>query len=48
MADPFSIICGVAGLVSLAQVVVEKGYFYINTAKDYREEVRDLMAEVTG
>lgn len=44
--DPFSIVCGVAGLVGLAQVVVEKGFSYIGTASGAREDIRNLISEV--
>lgn len=44
--DPFSITCGVAGLVGLAQLVVERGFSYISTAKDTREDIRNLICEV--
>lgn len=44
--DPFSIASGVAGLVGLAQIVVEKGFAYIGAAKDSREDIRNLICEV--
>lgn len=44
--DPFSLVCGVAGLVALAQVVVEKGFSYIGTASGARQDIRNLISEV--
>lgn len=44
--DPFSLICGIAGLVGLAQVVVEKGFSYIGTASGARDDIRNLISEV--
>lgn len=49
--DPFSVATGIAGLVSLAQDVVEKGWAawqLIKTAKNCQEEVSDLLMEVNG
>lgn len=44
--DPFSLIFGIAGLVGLAQVVVEKGFSYIGTASGARDDIRTLISEV--
>lgn len=44
--DSFSLVCGVAGLVGLAQLVVEKGFNYIGTASGAREDIRNLISEV--
>lgn len=44
--DLFSLVFGVAGLVGLAQVVVEKGFSYISTANSSREDIRNLISEV--
>lgn len=46
--DPFSVLCGVAGLISLAQVVVQEGYNYISTAKGIREDISNLINEVAA
>lgn len=51
MADPLSLACGVAGLLSLAQVVVEKGWAIwqlMRTAKNHQAEVANLLMEANG
>lgn len=51
MADPFSLVCGVAGLLGLAQVVVEKGWAIwqlLRAAKNHKAEMADLLMEVNG
>jgi hypothetical protein len=46
MLDPFSLATGVAGLISLADVVATKGYRYVKAVKDCDEEVKQLMVEL--
>ncbi len=46
MADPLSIAASIAGLVSLADVVVTKGYKYIKAVKECEQEVRSLIVNV--
>jgi len=45
MLDGFSFAVFVAGLASLADVVVAKGYKYIRTVEDCQGEVRKLFVE---
>lgn len=47
MADPLSIAASVGGLITLAQVIIGKGYSYCNTVKDCPKEINDLLNEVT-
>jgi hypothetical protein len=44
--DPFSFATGVAGLISLADLVATKGYRYLKAVKDCDEEVKQLMVEL--
>jgi hypothetical protein len=46
MVDPFSFATGVAGLISLADLVATKGYRYVKAVKDCDEEVKQLMVEL--
>jgi hypothetical protein len=48
MADPFSIVTGVAGLISLAGEVISKCYGYGCAVSGAPEEARRLVSEVTG
>ena len=45
MLDGLSFAASVAGLVSLADIVVTKGYKYVKSVKDCEEEVRNLIVE---
>lgn len=44
--DPPSLACGIAELLGLAGVVVEKGFAYTGRACGARQDVRDLISEV--
>jgi hypothetical protein len=46
MLDPFSLATGIAGLISLADLVATKGYRYVKAVKDCDEEVKQLMVEL--
>ncbi|KAF8535579.1 ankyrin repeat-containing domain protein [Trichophaea hybrida] len=48
MADPLSTAASIAGLVSLAQLIVKDGYGYIRTAKGCPDELSQLVREVTS
>jgi hypothetical protein len=48
MADPLSTAASIAGLVSLAQVIVKEGYGYLRTAKGCPDELSELVREVTS
>ena len=43
--DGLTLAASIAGLVSVAQVVVEKGYRYLKAVKNCEEEVRKLIVE---
>ncbi|MCJ1432343.1 hypothetical protein MMC27_001699 [Xylographa pallens] len=43
--DPLSLSVSIAGLATLAQTVVEKGYKYLRAVKDCGKDVRELMVE---
>src|SRR5438034_3311712 len=45
MFDGLSFAASIAGLSSLADLVVAKGYKYIRSVKDCEEEVRKLIVE---
>jgi hypothetical protein len=45
MFDGLSFAASVVGLVSLADIIVTKGYKYIRSVKDCEEEVRNLIVE---
>ncbi|KAF8245541.1 hypothetical protein K440DRAFT_587008, partial [Wilcoxina mikolae CBS 423.85] len=47
MVDPLSTAASIAGLISLAQMVVKEGYGYISTAVGCPGELSDLVREVT-
>lgn len=46
MVDPFSFATGLAGLVSLTDLVATKGFKYARAVKNCSEEVRQLMVEL--
>lgn len=48
MEDPLPIAAGIAGLISLAQYIIQESYPYYNTAKDCPKEVKDLLDEVVS
>jgi len=43
--DGLTLAASIAGLVSVAQVVVEKGYRYLKAVKNCDDEVRKLIVE---
>ena len=43
--DPLSLSLSIAGLATLAQTVVEKGYKYLRAVKDCEKDVRELLVE---
>ncbi|KAF8248484.1 hypothetical protein K440DRAFT_660797 [Wilcoxina mikolae CBS 423.85] len=45
MSDPLSMSAGIAGLLSLAQMVIKEGYGYIRTAKGCPDELSELCDE---
>jgi len=46
MADPFSIACGVVGIVSLADVVYTLGSRFLHDCKDSPAELKALVSEI--
>ncbi|MCJ1245363.1 hypothetical protein MMC30_002567 [Trapelia coarctata] len=46
--DPLSLSASIAGLITLADVVVDRVYTYIKGVKNARKEIAALLAEVTG
>lgn len=47
MADSLPIATGIAGLISLAQYIIQESYPYYNTAKDCPKEIKDLLDGVS-
>ena len=45
--DPLSLSMSIAGLASLAQIVVEKGYKYLKAVEDREKDVRNLLLETS-
>ncbi|KAL5324553.1 hypothetical protein ACEPPN_009099 [Leptodophora sp. 'Broadleaf-Isolate-01'] len=48
MADPLSIAGSIAGLISIADVVIRKGYKYIAAVRDSDKAVSSLISEVNS
>jgi len=46
--DPLSLSASIAGLITLADVVVDRVYTYIKGVKNARKEIAALLTEVTG
>ncbi|KAF2827073.1 hypothetical protein CC86DRAFT_416916 [Ophiobolus disseminans] len=48
MAEPLSIVSGIAGIVTLSGAVVAAGYRYINAVASAPKDVRDVVREVAA
>lgn len=48
MGDPLSVAASVAGLITIAEVVIRNGYQYVKDAKDAGSQVAALISEVTN
>lgn len=46
MADPLSIASGIAGLITLADIVIERTYKYIRYCKNAAKDAQRLLVEV--
>lgn len=46
MADPLSIASGIAGLVTLADVVFNRAYHYAKVVKSAEKEIKELVATI--
>jgi hypothetical protein len=44
MADPLSISASVAGLITIAEAVIRRGYQYVKDAKDAGSQVSALIS----
>ena len=48
MADPFSITCGITGLITLSTAVLAAGVKYVNSVSAAPEEFRNLVRETAS
>ncbi|APA15679.1 hypothetical protein sscle_15g104490 [Sclerotinia sclerotiorum 1980 UF-70] len=48
MAEAFDVASGIAGLISLADAVVRRGYKYMRDVKDAEKYVQSLIDEVNS
>jgi hypothetical protein len=46
MSDPLSVAASIAGLITIADIVVRKGYCYLHDLKDVEKDAKKLIDEV--
>ena len=48
MGDPLSVAASIAGLITLAELIVSRGYEFVKHVKNAKPEIRQLLAEITA
>lgn len=48
MGDPLSVAASIAGLITLTELIVSRGYEFVKRVKNAKLEVSQLLAEITA